>query len=62
MKGQPWYDVPDRAFVLTVRVLEPLAPKEVLAGGETASVAARKVTDALRERLLAALAPAGARP
>lgn len=58
MKGQPWYDVPDRPFVLTVRVLPPLAPKDVLRGGETASVAARKVTEALRERLLDALAPA----
>ena len=60
MKGRPWYEVPDRSFLLTVRVLAPLAPKDVLTGSETPSVAARKVTDALRERLLAALPPAGA--
>jgi 1-acyl-sn-glycerol-3-phosphate acyltransferase len=61
MKGQPWYQVPDRAFVLTVRVLAPFAPKDVLRGGETDSVAARKVTDAIRGRLLAVLAPGGER-
>jgi 1-acyl-sn-glycerol-3-phosphate acyltransferase len=61
MKGQPWYQVPDRSFVLTVRVLEPFAPKDVLRGGETDSIAARKVTDAVRERLLAVLAPEGER-
>jgi len=55
MKGQRWYDVPDRPFDLTARVLPPLAPKQVLAGDETPSVAARKLTAALRERLLAAL-------
>jgi 1-acyl-sn-glycerol-3-phosphate acyltransferase len=61
MKGQKWYAVPDRPFVLTVRVLERFAPKDVLRGGETDSVAARKVTDAIRERLLAVLAPGGDR-
>jgi 1-acyl-sn-glycerol-3-phosphate acyltransferase len=55
MKGQRWYDVPDRAFDLTVRVLPPFEAKDVLEGGETTSVAARKVTEALRERLLAGL-------
>jgi 1-acyl-sn-glycerol-3-phosphate acyltransferase len=59
MKGQPWYDVPDRPFVLTARVLAPVAPKDVLRGGETPSVAARRVTEAVRARLLEALAPAG---
>lgn len=61
MKGQPWYAVPDRPFEITVRVLEPLAPEQVLAGGETPSIAARKVTDALRDRFLVALAPGEAR-
>jgi 1-acyl-sn-glycerol-3-phosphate acyltransferase len=55
MKGQRWHEVPDRPFELTARVLPPLAPKQVLAGDETPSVAARKLTAALRERLLAAL-------
>jgi 1-acyl-sn-glycerol-3-phosphate acyltransferase len=55
MKGQRWHEVPDRAFELTVRVLPPLAAKQVLAGDETASIAARKLTAALEARLLAAL-------
>jgi 1-acyl-sn-glycerol-3-phosphate acyltransferase len=57
MKGQRWYDVPERAFELSVRVLPPIAPKDVLAGGETPSIAARKLTAAVRERILGALAP-----
>jgi 1-acyl-sn-glycerol-3-phosphate acyltransferase len=56
MKGQRWYDVPEGPFELTVRVLPPFEAKDVLAGGETTSVAARKVTEAVRERLLGALA------
>ena len=59
MKGHPWYAVPDRPFVVTVRVLEPFEPKDVLLGGESDSIAARKVTSAVRERLLAVLAPGG---
>jgi len=58
MKGQHWYSVPDRPFVLTARVLSPVCPKDVLRGGETPSVAARKVTEAVRSRLLEVLAPA----
>jgi 1-acyl-sn-glycerol-3-phosphate acyltransferase len=56
MKGQRWHEVPDRAFELAVRVLPPLAAKQVLAGDETASIAARKLTAALEARLLGALA------
>jgi len=55
MKGQNWYDVPDRPLQLVVRELPELDPKEVLEGGETISLAARRVTEALRERFLAAL-------
>jgi 1-acyl-sn-glycerol-3-phosphate acyltransferase len=60
MKGQRWYDVPDRPFELRVRVLAPIAPKDVLSGGETPSVAARKLMAAVRERMLEALAEGGA--
>jgi 1-acyl-sn-glycerol-3-phosphate acyltransferase len=55
MKGQKWHDVPDRTLVLTVGNLAPLDPKDVLEGGETISLAARRVTEALRERFLVAL-------
>lgn len=55
MKGQKWYDVPDRPLGLTIRSLEALDPKDVLHGGETTSLAARRVTEALRARFLDAL-------
>jgi 1-acyl-sn-glycerol-3-phosphate acyltransferase len=58
MKGQKWYHVPDRPLGLTLRPLAPLDPKDVLEGGETTSVAARRVPDALRARFLAGLASA----
>ncbi len=48
-KGQKWYDVPDRAVDLEVRVLPPLSPGKVLDGSENPMMAARKVTAALRE-------------
>jgi 1-acyl-sn-glycerol-3-phosphate acyltransferase len=60
MKGQRWHDVPDRPFELTVRVLPPIAPRDVVAGGASASVSARRLTEALRERLLDALREAPA--
>ena len=55
MKGQHWYDVPDRPLALTVRALPPVDPKDVLEGGETSSMAARRLTEALRVRFLDAL-------
>jgi 1-acyl-sn-glycerol-3-phosphate acyltransferase len=58
MKGQPWYDVPERAFDVTLRVLAPLSPKDAADGAATPSVAARRLTEALRRRLLDALAEA----
>jgi len=58
MKGQAWYDVPDGAFELTLRVLPPLAPKDVADGAASPSIVARRLTEALRERLLEALADA----
>ncbi|MDJ0846889.1 MAG: lysophospholipid acyltransferase family protein [Myxococcota bacterium] len=49
--GQPWWDVPERPFELTLRVGKPLRAKEV--AGEHASVglAARALTASLREYL-----------
>jgi 1-acyl-sn-glycerol-3-phosphate acyltransferase len=49
MKGQKWYDIPEEGLDVTVRVLEPISPSKHLTGGETVSVAARKVTNALRK-------------
>jgi len=62
MKGQRWHDVPDRAFELTVRVLPPIAPKDVVPSDASPSIAARRVNDALRERLLGALRATPAAP
>ena len=62
MKGQAWYDVPDRRFDLTLRVLPPLSPKEAADGATSPSIAARRLTESLRARLLEALAPGGEAP
>lgn len=49
MRGQRWYEVPDRRLEFRVSVLEPLAP-EVLAGGRAPGPrAARAVTAAVQE-------------
>ena len=50
MKGQKWYDVPARRPRWTFRVGEPLVAKEHLDGTESAVMAARKLTTALRAR------------
>jgi 1-acyl-sn-glycerol-3-phosphate acyltransferase len=55
MKGQPWYDVADRAIDITLRVLPPVSPAKLLSGGESEGVAARKLTAALRRRYVEAL-------
>lgn len=52
MKGQKWYDVPDRPFHVTLRVERPFAPKDVLRGDERTGIAARRVTAALRRFFL----------
>jgi len=50
MKGQKWYDVPPRRPRWTFRVGDPLVAKEHLDGTESAVMAARKLTAALRAR------------
>ncbi len=63
-KGQKWYDVPDRPFRLSVRVLDGIstrAVRESLAGGRvTRSVAARRLTAELHEVLSKAKGMEGA--
>jgi 1-acyl-sn-glycerol-3-phosphate acyltransferase len=59
MRGQRWWEVPDRRFHLSLRVEEPIAVAPFLAGGEPMGVAARKLTSALRERFEKRLAEAG---
>lgn len=52
VKGVPWYAVPDRQSRFCMRVLSPLRPADHLEGAESRAVAARKVTNALRELYL----------
>ncbi len=52
MRGQKWYDVPDRPFELTLRVGEPVRVRpylEALESGEPRSRVARRLTAELRE-------------
>lgn len=52
LKGQKWYDVPDRSFQVTVRTLDPISPKPYASSGDSAGLAARKLTAELREAFL----------
>ncbi|MDJ0786922.1 MAG: lysophospholipid acyltransferase family protein [Myxococcota bacterium] len=49
MKGQRWWHVPESTIRFTFSVGDPISPKEPLDGSESRSVAARKITRALRE-------------
>lgn len=52
MRGQPWYDVPDRPFAFSVRVGEPIAVSpylDALEAGESRGRVARRLTAELRE-------------
>lgn len=59
-KGQKWYDVPDRAFQLSIQALEPVrsAPaREALRKGECSpGVAARRITAEVHEAIAKGLA------
>jgi 1-acyl-sn-glycerol-3-phosphate acyltransferase len=49
MKGQRWYDVPDRAAHLTLTVRDPIRVREHPAAGKTESGGARELTDLLQD-------------
>jgi 1-acyl-sn-glycerol-3-phosphate acyltransferase len=52
MRGQKWYEVPDRPFAYMLRVGDPIAVRpyrEALAGGESRGRVARRLTAELRE-------------
>lgn len=52
MRGQKWYDVPERAFDLTLRVGDPIPVepyREALAAGEPRPRVARRLTAEIRE-------------
>ncbi len=48
-RGKAWWDVPDRRFVLTLHVGDPLLVKEIIDEPMSRSRAARKMTATLRE-------------
>jgi 1-acyl-sn-glycerol-3-phosphate acyltransferase len=60
MRGQPWYDVPERRFAYRIEVGEPIYPELGAGGGRGA--AARRLTAALREFFQARLSAAGVTP
>ena len=49
MRGQKWYDVPDRRMSFDIEVCEPIGLAQAGAPGEPRSVAARRLTAALRD-------------
>jgi 1-acyl-sn-glycerol-3-phosphate acyltransferase len=52
MRGQKWYDVPDHAFDMTLRVGEPIRVQsylEALEAGESRPRVARRLTAEIRE-------------
>jgi 1-acyl-sn-glycerol-3-phosphate acyltransferase len=57
MKGQKWYDVPDRAFEVTVRVCEPFRASDLVDTSLPRPIAARQLTASLREYFEKELAP-----
>jgi 1-acyl-sn-glycerol-3-phosphate acyltransferase len=60
MRGQPWYDVPDRRFEYRIEVGDPIEPERDQEGGRGA--AARRLTAALRDFYEERLAAVGAAP
>lgn len=47
-KGQPWYDVPSRAFKVTLEVQSPLTPTDHIKEGAPSPAAARQLTRHLK--------------
>jgi len=52
MKGQKWYDVPERTFRVTLRVQEPISPGPYADREKSSPIAARRLTAELRERFV----------
>ena len=58
MRGQKWYEVPDRPFEYTLRVADPISVRpylEAIDGGLSRGLAARRLTAELRETFEKAL-------
>jgi 1-acyl-sn-glycerol-3-phosphate acyltransferase len=62
MRGQPWYEVPDRPFEYTLRVGEPIDVhpyQQAIARGEARGRVARRLTAEIREHFAKTLEEAG---
>jgi 1-acyl-sn-glycerol-3-phosphate acyltransferase len=55
MKGQPWWDVPDRRIEYLARVEEPVRSKDRAWEGESDVLAARRITAVVRTRMIEGL-------
>jgi hypothetical protein len=55
LKGQPWWDVPDRRIEYLARVEEPVRAKNRAWEGASDVLAARRLTAALRTRTIEGL-------
>ena len=62
MKGQKWYDVPDRPFEVTVRVCEPFRASDLVDTSLPRPIAARQLTASLREYFEKELEPISRTP
>jgi 1-acyl-sn-glycerol-3-phosphate acyltransferase len=52
MKGQPWWDVPERAGRYRFEVGDPIDPQRCVPSGTSAPLAARRLTARLREHII----------
>ena len=52
MKGQPWWDVPDRRIEYLARAEEPVRARDRVWEGESDVLAARRLTAVLRKRTI----------
>jgi 1-acyl-sn-glycerol-3-phosphate acyltransferase len=50
-KGMRWYDVPDRAFCIRVKVLDPVVPAEFASREDPIALAARTMTREIEARI-----------
>ena len=49
MKGQKWYEIPERPLHLSVQVGSPLSVEDICSGQQSRGRAARSLNAALRE-------------
>jgi len=58
-KGEPWYRIPPRAFSMTMTVLDPVSPDELVEAPEYSPIGARRLTESLQHYFTEQLAAHG---